>query len=230
MPTVQKLYKNCTRALEPSKFAWNAANWWSCRDRTHPPRIPKDFAVFIFVSVVRSGAAPIGSGIDHVALRPMSKERVKRARTTPSFKGLSASSPLSSHIKSRNKSTDTRHELALRRELWRRGLRYRTDVRTLPGRPDIVFKGARVAVFCDGDFWHGRNWQTLQQRLEKRANPAYWIAKIGSNIERDRRIDHQLTELGWRVVRLWETDIQADPAMCADEVQNAIEERQRSFG
>src|SRR5260370_5324167 len=93
-----------------------------------------------------------------------------RLRLTPSFKGLSAASPASSHAKQMNRSSDTSHECLLRALLWRRGLRYRKNVRTLPGKPDIVFAAERVAVFCDGDFWHGRDWPRLSKKLRAGTN------------------------------------------------------------
>jgi DNA mismatch endonuclease (patch repair protein) len=147
---------------------------------------------------------------------------------TPSFKGLSAASPASSRAKKMNRSADTAHERVLRALLWRRGLRYRKNVRALPGKPDIVFSRARVAVFCDGDFWHGRNWQGLSRKLRAGANASYWIPKIKANRNRDRRNDRLLEREGWTVIRLWETDIHNDP----ERVARAIEERvrQRSWG
>jgi DNA mismatch endonuclease (patch repair protein) len=109
--------------------------------------------------------------------------------------------------------------------LWRAGLRYRKHPTTLPGRPDFVFAVARVCVFCDGDFWHGRNWDTLRERLARRANPEYWLAKIGRNAERDREQTARLTALGWLVIRLWETDVLKDPEAAASQVKAAVAQR-----
>ena len=86
-------------------------------------------------------------------------------RTVPSFIGCEPASRESSNAKSKNRRIDTHHELTLRRELWRMGLRYRKHATTLPGKPDIVFVRARVVVFCDGDFWHGRNWESCKEKL-----------------------------------------------------------------
>ena len=105
----------------------------------------------------------------------------------PSFDGLSAASRASSYAKKMTRSSDTAHEHLLRVTLWRRGLRYRKNVRTLPGKPDIVFPKERVAVFCDGDFWHGRHWRRLSSKLRGGANPSYWTQKIKANRSRDRR-------------------------------------------
>jgi DNA mismatch endonuclease (patch repair protein) len=77
-----------------------------------------------------------------------------------------------------NRARDTGPEMLLRKELRARGLRYQTHARELPGRPDLVFAEARTVVFCDGDFWHGRNWPRLRRQLEERFNADYWIAKL----------------------------------------------------
>ena len=92
----------------------------------------------------------------------------------------------------------------------------------LPGRPDLIFPTARVAIFCDGDFWHGRDWETLQVALRRRANPDYWIAKIGYNRRRDIEVTQRLTEAGWRVMRLWEGEIVCDPAEAAQRVKRFV--------
>jgi DNA mismatch endonuclease (patch repair protein) len=101
-------------------------------------------------------------------------------------------------------------------------LRYRKHVRELPGRPDIVFPRARVVVFSDGDFWHGRNWPTLRPKLERGTNSGYWAAKIASNIERDRAVNQALAEAGWRVLRLWENEIKRDPCAAVNLVVEAL--------
>jgi DNA mismatch endonuclease (patch repair protein) len=142
----------------------------------------------------------------------------------PSFKGLTAATETSSRVKRANRKRDTTAELVLRRELWRMGLRYRTHVRTLLGNPDLAFAAAGVAVFCDGDFWHGRNWEQLKAKLDKGTNSVYWPAKIARNRERDQDTTNRLTDAGWRVVRLWETDIKRDPHRAALIVQEAVRE------
>ena len=144
----------------------------------------------------------------------------------PAFFGLRPASELASRVKQRNRSRDTAHELALRRELWRLGLRFRKNVKTLPGKPDIVFPRARVAVFCDGDFWHGRNWHVLRKKLRTGTNADYWGAKIASNIQRDRRNTALLKKSGWRVIRLWETEIKKKPTNLALHIKKATNSRQ----
>jgi DNA mismatch endonuclease, patch repair protein len=127
-------------------------------------------------------------------------------------------SEVSSRTKSRNRKKDTAPEMLLRRALFARGLRYRLHSRALPGNPDIVFPAARVAVFCDGDFWHGRNWEARRERLERGANATYWVPKIESNIARDRAATRALSAAGWVVLRLWETDIKRDPEVVAETI------------
>jgi DNA mismatch endonuclease (patch repair protein) len=143
-------------------------------------------------------------------------------RTSPSFAGREAASPQASGIKRRNRKTDTTAELALRRVLWRLGLRYRVNKQGLPGTPDIVFPRQRIVVFVDGDFWHGRNWEQRKARLASGNNAAYWIAKIAYNRERDRNNELLLTELGWKVVRVWETDVVKDPEWAATRILGLV--------
>jgi len=137
---------------------------------------------------------------------------------TPSYKGLVPASEQASTAKRCTKGVNTHHESLLRRELWRRGCRYRKNVRALPGKPDIVFRTSKLAVFCDGDFWHGRRWRSLRQNLQRGANAPYWTAKIARNRERDREINKLLRDQGWRVLRFWESDILADPAAAAERI------------
>jgi len=146
-------------------------------------------------------------------------------RKTPSFKGLKPSSEAASRVKRANGKRDTKPELLLRRALWAIGLRYRKHLGGLPGNPDVVFPGARVVVFSDGDFWHGRNWAVLQEQLRHRHNADYWVAKIGRNRERDVIQTALLTEDGWMVLRFWESDIVRDAPSVAAQIREAVELR-----
>lgn len=146
----------------------------------------------------------------------------------PSYNGLKPASEAASRAKQRNRSADTLPELMLRRELWRTGLRYRKNVKNLPGKPDVVFLAARVVVFADGDFWHGRAWQTLEAKLIQGTNGDYWSAKIAANIARDQRNTALLEKDGWLVIRLWETDIKADSAAVAAVINDAVRSRDGS--
>ena len=148
-----------------------------------------------------------------------------RASPNPSYKGFVPASEAASRTKRANRKTDTAHEVLLRRELWRLGLRYRKYVANLPGHPDLVFRRARVLVFCDGDFWHGRDWPALRAKLLLRHNAGYWVAKIARNRERDRQHTALLKRQGWLVLRFWETDIKKDPAAAARVVRDAVRSR-----
>ena len=126
------------------------------------------------------------------------------------------------------KSKDTEHELLVRQALWKRGLRYRVNVRTLPGKPDIVFTRAKIAIFCDGDFWHGHNWAVRgMASLEEELNSysEFWRSKILSNIERDSKNTLALTESGWIVIRLWESDIRKDLTSCITTIIETYKQR-----
>lgn len=144
--------------------------------------------------------------------------------STPTFDDFESSSERASETLSQVGSQDTEPELLLRKTLWARGLRYRLHRDDLPGSPDIVFPTEKIAIFCDGDFWHGRNWKERKEQLRDGANPDYWIPKIRSNIERDARQTEELEEAGWVVLRIWETDIKDDPEAAADIVEQALEE------
>jgi len=143
----------------------------------------------------------------------------------PRYSEFQPSSQLASEIKKKNRSRDTKAEMILRRELWKQGLRYRLHSGTLPGRPDIIFIAARVVIFCDGDFWHGRNWRSRKAKLAAGANAAYWLAKIEANIQRDRKTTRHLRKLGWIVLRYWETEILRDLQTIAGSVVSTVQRR-----
>ena len=105
----------------------------------------------------------------------------------------------------RVKSKDSEIELLLRKELWNRGLRYQKNVKTIFGKPDIVFKGKKIAVFCDSEFWHGFDWENRKDQIKSRRD--FWIPKIERNIQRDVEVTEKLTETGWIVLRFWGKDI-----------------------
>lgn len=121
-----------------------------------------------------------------------------------------------SQIKGRN----TKPELMLRRALWRCGLRYRLNSR-LPGKPDIVFVQARVAVFVDGCFWH----RCEQHFVAPKRNAAFWQEKIAGNVSRDKRIDEELESNGWAVVRIWEHALKDDLSNCVRRVSETVTTR-----
>jgi len=126
---------------------------------------------------------------------------------------------------SRVRSKDSRAELALRRELHAHGLRYRLHASDVVGRPDIVIRKWKFAVFVDGDMWHGnehhrRGLSSLAELFP--TNTEFWVSKITKNMERDKTVTSKLTADGWIVVRVWESDVLADPAGVADRVLAAL--------
>lgn len=123
---------------------------------------------------------------------------------------------------SRIKGKDTSIEIVLRRALWKKGIRYRKNHKKLPGRPDIVLTKYKIAIFCDSEFFHGKDWEVLKPRLEKGANGEYWVEKIARNIERDKEKDERLLFLGWTVIHFWGKDILQKTDECVKVVEEAI--------
>lgn len=123
----------------------------------------------------------------------------------------------------RVKSKDSEIELLLRKELWNRGLRYQKNVKTIFGKPDIVFKGKKIAVFCDSEFWHGFDWENRKDQIKSRRD--FWIPKIERNIQRDVEVTEKLTETGWIVLRFWGKDIKKNCTKCADIIEEAVRGR-----
>ena len=132
---------------------------------------------------------------------------------------------ISRNMKS-NKGKDTKPELLLRKELWRRGLRYRKNYKELYGKPDIVFLGARIAVFVDGKMWHGYDWEHQKDDFKSRRD--YWIPKIEQNIEHDYEVTQKLISLDWLVMRFWDFEIKKNLQECADKIERAYNNRKSS--
>lgn len=130
-----------------------------------------------------------------------------------------------SYNMSRVKNKDSAIEVALRKELWSRGLRYRKNVKTVFGKPDIVFVGKKVAVFCDSEFWHGYNWEVKQDEIKSHRD--FWIPKIERNMKRDKEVNAALEAEGWKVLRFWGDEIKKDVKACADLIVAALKERDR---
>lgn len=123
------------------------------------------------------------------------------------------------------KNKDTSIELLLRKELWSRGLRYRKNVNTIFGKPDIAFIGKKVAVFCDSEFWHGYDWENKRNEIKSRQE--FWIPKIERNIQRDIQVNDYLQEHGWIVLRYWGSDLKRDIGACADQIEKVLKERNK---
>lgn len=123
------------------------------------------------------------------------------------------------------RSKDTQIEVILRRALWHAGIRYRKNYDALPGKPDIAITKYRIAIFCDGEFFHGRNWNVLREKLKSSHNSPYWTKKISRNIHRDMEVTHEIESMGWTVIRFWGTEIKSHPEKCVKEVNDAISEK-----
>lgn len=121
------------------------------------------------------------------------------------------------------KNRDSQIELLLRKELWARGIRYRKNVKTVFGHPDIAFKGKKVAVFCDSEFWHGYDWDNKKDEIKTRRE--FWIPKIERNMQRDREVNAYLQEDGWIVIRFWGKEIKKDVKKCADIIEEALKDK-----
>jgi DNA mismatch endonuclease (patch repair protein) len=121
---------------------------------------------------------------------------------------------------SRIKSKDTSIELLFRKALWHEGIRYRKNYAALPGKPDIAITRYKIAIFCDGEFWHGRNWGEKKNRIKN--NKEYWIPKIEKNMARDNKAEQELFRRGWIVLHFWGEEIKKDLASCVWEVKEQI--------
>ena len=118
------------------------------------------------------------------------------------------------------KNKDSKIEVLLRKELWARGLRYRKNVNRIYGKPDIVFVGKKIAVFCDSEFWHGYNWE--ERKKDFKSHQEFWIPKIERNMERDAEVTAKLESEGWTVIRFWGNEIKKNTAQCADIIEKAV--------
>lgn len=121
------------------------------------------------------------------------------------------------------KNKDSKIELLIRKELWHRGLRYRKNVTNIIGKPDIVFYGKKVAIFCDSEFWHGYNWE--ERKKDFKTHREFWIPKIERNMQRDKEVTETLQHDGWLVIRFWGKEILKNTAACADKVELVMKRR-----
>lgn len=126
-----------------------------------------------------------------------------------------------------NKSSGTKPELLLAKALFARGYRYRKNDKTIFGKPDLTLKTIKLAVFVDGEFWHGKDWH--KRRNDHKTNKEFWFKKIEGNIERDREVNYKLEEQGWRVLRFWGKDIQKNLLNCVLKVESEIKELKKDL-
>ncbi len=120
------------------------------------------------------------------------------------------------------RSKDTRIEVILRKALWKKGYRYRKNCTDISGKPDIALTKYKIAIFCDGEFFHGKDWDQLKPRLEKSSNGEYWVKKISRNRERDDEVNKKLLAEGWTVLRFWGKDIKKHTEECVRVVEETI--------
>ena len=120
------------------------------------------------------------------------------------------------------KCKDTKIEKLLRKALWNKGYRYKKNYNRLPGKPDIVLNKYKIAIFCDSEFFHGKDWEILKPRLEQGNNSEYWISKISRNRQRDDEINKLLLYEGWTVIRFWGKDISKNLEECVRVIEETI--------
>lgn len=143
--------------------------------------------------------------------------------TVPRFSEANGfyTTPERSALMAKISSKNTKAELKLRKTLWALGCRYRINARELPGTPDIIFPKLQLAIFVDGGFWHGQNWETKKGAIKK--NRDFWVPKIERNMERDEEANRALEKMGWKVFRFWEEDIQKNLLGCVRKVLDYVE-------
>lgn len=157
----------------------------------------------------------IGKSIEQMANSPLLAPKTRRHR------GDIMSVEKRSAVMSRIRGKETGPELLLAAELRRLGLEWEEHARDLPGRPDFVFRDAQLAVFVDGDFWHGYRFRDWRDKLSEA-----WEAKIAGNIRRDVKNRAALRRLGWKVIRIWEHQVTARPAASAKRVRRALQNQE----
>lgn len=128
-----------------------------------------------------------------------------------------------SKLMSSIRSTNTKDEIRLAKALWTLGYRYRRNNKTVFGTPDFTFKKNKIAIFVDGEFFHGKDWET---RKKPQTNPEFWIKKIERNMQRDIEVNAYLESQNWKILRFWSNDIKKNLDLCLVEIETAIKERQ----
>lgn len=121
-----------------------------------------------------------------------------------------------------SKNKGTKPEVLLGKALWSLGLRYRKNDKNIFGKPDFSFKKYKVAVFVDGEFWHGKDWEIRKNDIK--SNQAFWITKIERNMARDREVAEMLLKSGWKILRVWGKEVVKEPLIKALEVKRIVDE------
>lgn len=120
----------------------------------------------------------------------------------------------------RIRNKDSEIEILLRNALWRKGYRYRKNIKNVYGHPDIAFIGEKIAIFCDSEFWHGYDWEHRKEDFKKHRE--FWLPKIENNIERDKEVNERLESEGWTVLRFWGEEIKRDTAACIEKIEQCL--------
>lgn len=123
-----------------------------------------------------------------------------------------------------NKGKGTTIELMLGKALFAEGVRYRKNNPKVYGKPDFTISRLKIAVFCDGDFWHGKDWES--RKHDHKTNRDFWHRKIERNMERDKEVNSRLGEEGWKVLRFWESDLKKNLRSCTQLILKEIHEHQ----
>lgn len=119
------------------------------------------------------------------------------------------------------RSKNTKAEILLRKALWHHGIRYRKNYKKLPGKPDIAITKYKIAVFVDGDFWHARGHEEKPGE-QIQTNVSFWSKKLKRNIERDKEVNQALLEIGWLVLRYWDSDVKKDCNACVEDIMQYL--------
>jgi len=152
-----------------------------------------------------------------IKLYPTEKDQIKvpRFEESAGFYTTKQRSKTMSKIRGKN----SKPEMLLRKALWNKNIRFRIHRSDLPGRPDLVIEKYKLVIFIDGDFWHRYNWQLRKPKT----NTSFWIPKIERNMQRDRFVNKQLTEVGYTVMRFWEHQVKENLDACVNQVLLYIE-------
>ena len=132
-----------------------------------------------------------------------------------------------SYTMSRIRGKDTSIEVKLRKALYEKGCRYRCNSKYIYGHPDISFKGVKVVVFCDSEFWHGKDFEENEKKIL--SNREYWIPKIKRNIERDSEVNEKLTQEGYLIFRFWGGEIEKNLDICVTKILEGLSSRGYKF-
>lgn len=118
------------------------------------------------------------------------------------------------------KSVGSKAEVILAKALFAKGYRYRKNNNSVFGKPDLTFKKIKLAIFIDGEFWHGKDWEIRKENLK--TNQEYWIPKIERNMQRDNEVNSKLSEQGWRILRFWSKEVEKNLDACISQIEYEI--------